>query len=244
MTIVSAAYSRRADEYIELLGSVGAVHVSDRHFIDKSADTTTGRVLDAGCGPGHWTDHLARRGLAVRGTDLVPAFIEHARRTYPDVAFDIGDLDDIDERDARLGGVLSWFSTIHHAPDRIWAPIAEIARVLRPDGGPVLGFFTGSRVERFDHAVTTAHRWPASTMRGLLLTQGFEVIRTHRRSGPDTRPVATLECRRTAAPIPGRRAPQPATLQVIPGVGRVVGNAKRVPHVCPTSPVPSREQCA
>jgi trans-aconitate methyltransferase len=49
-------------------------------------------VLDAGCGPGHWTNHLAGRGLEVRGIDLVPAFIEHARTSYPDVAFDFGSI--------------------------------------------------------------------------------------------------------------------------------------------------------
>jgi SAM-dependent methyltransferase len=37
------------------------------------------RLLDAGCGPGHFSVELARRGLSVLGIDLNSAAIEHAR---------------------------------------------------------------------------------------------------------------------------------------------------------------------
>ena len=197
MTSVTAAYSRRAAEYTDLLGSMEAVHPSDRQLIDSWAETLNGRVLDAGCGPGHWTDYLAGRGLVVRGIDLVPAFVDHARFSYPNTAFDIGNIDDIDEPDASLGGVLSWYSTIHHHPSRISEPVAEFARVLRPGGGLVLGFFEGSTVEQFDHAVTPAYRWPVPHMHELLSANGFEVIETHERTGQGTRPVAAMVCRRT-----------------------------------------------
>ena len=196
MTNVTAAYSRRAAEYTDLLGSMEAVHPSDRQLVDTWAESLTGRVLDAGCGPGHWTNHLAGRGLVVRGIDLVPAFIEHARLSYPNVAFDTGSIDEIDEPDASLGGVLSWYSTIHHSPAHISEPVAEFARVLRSGGGLVLGFFDGSAVEQFDHAVTPAYRWPVSQMQELLAVNGFEVVETHQRTGRGVRPVAAIVCRR------------------------------------------------
>lgn len=201
MTDVTAAYSRRAAEYTDLLGSMEAVHPSDRQLIDSWAQTLTGPVLDAGCGPGHWTNYLAGRGLAVRGIDLVPAFVEHARSSYPGVAFDLGSIDDIDEPDASLGGVLSWFSTIHHSPAHISEPLAEFARALRPGGGLVFGFFDGSSVEQFDHAVAPAYRWPVNQMRDLLAAGGFEVIETHQRAGQNVRPIAAMVCRRTPSAV-------------------------------------------
>jgi len=103
---VTAAYSARAAEYTELLGSMGAVHPSDRQLIDSWAAAVDGRVLDAGCGPGHWTGHLAGRGLDARGIDLVPSFVEHARAAYPGVRFDLESIEDIAEPDGALGGVL------------------------------------------------------------------------------------------------------------------------------------------
>lgn len=158
-----------------------------------------GRVLDAGCGPGHWTDHLARLGLDARGIDLVPSFIDHARSTYPGVAFDVRSIDAIDEADGSLNGVLSWFSTIHHTPDVIAAPIAEFARVLRPGGQLVLGFFSGDTIEPFDHAVVRAYRWPVNELRRIVVAEGFDVLEAHVRESRDQRPVGAIVCERRAA---------------------------------------------
>jgi hypothetical protein len=56
------AYSRRAVEYANLFGSMGAVHPSDRQLVDTWAEAITGPVVDAGCGPGQWTNYLVQRG--------------------------------------------------------------------------------------------------------------------------------------------------------------------------------------
>lgn len=188
----AAAYTARAVEYAEVLGSMAAVHPSDRDLVETWARTVSGRVLDAGCGPGQWAGHLASLGIEVRGIDLVPEFVDLARRSFPGVAFDRGDIDDLDEPDASYGGVLSWFSTIHHAPEAIAAPLGEFRRVLRPGGLLALGFFTGPAVEPFEHAVTRAYRWPVAPLRTQLDAAGFDVIEVHVREGPGARPVGAI----------------------------------------------------
>lgn len=185
-----------AAEYTDLLGSMSAVHPSDRQIIDSWAAQLEGEVLDAGCGPGHWTNHLNELGLNVRGIDLVPSFIDHARSTYPGIRFDLRSIDAIDEIDGSLAGVLSWFSTIHHEPDAITTPISEFARVLRPGGQLALGFFSGTAIEPFDHAVVRAYRWPAEQLRELLDAVGFDVVETYLREAHGQRPVGTIICER------------------------------------------------
>ncbi|WP_292859917.1 class I SAM-dependent methyltransferase [Microbacterium sp.] len=195
---MASAYSTRAAEYADALGSMDAVHPSDRQLVDTWARTAAGRVLDAGCGPGHWTDYLRGLGLDVRGIDIAPEFVAHARATYPDTTIDIGDIDAIDERDGSLGGILAWFSTIHHEPSRIPVPLAEFARVLRPGGTLLLGFFHGTEIEPFDHAVIRAYRWPATALSAVLDAAGFDIIETHRRTERGHRDVgAILAERRT-----------------------------------------------
>ncbi|WP_282944121.1 class I SAM-dependent methyltransferase [Cellulomonas endometrii] len=197
MTTVDEAYSRRAAEYADLFGSMRAVHPSDRQLVESWADTVDGRILDAGCGPGHWTNHLARRGKAVRGIDLVPAFIERARSSYPDVPFAVASIDRIDEPTASLGGILSWYSTIHHTPGRIAVPLAEFARTIRPGGALLVGYFDGgASIEEFDHAVAPAYRWPMRTLHEVLRRHGFDVVESHRRTGCDSRPHGAVICRR------------------------------------------------
>ena len=196
MPTVPTAYTTRAAEYIALLGSMAAVHPSDRALVDAWAAKLHGPVVDAGCGPGHWTAHLAARRLDVQGVDLTPAFIEHARITAPGIQFSVNSIEHLDAPDGSLGGILSWFSAIHHQPDRIAVPLAEFARALRAGGLLLLGFFDGNAVEPFDHAVVRAYRWPASEMRRQLEAVGFEIVSTHRRSEPGRRPVAAIIARR------------------------------------------------
>lgn len=199
MTNTTAAYSARAAEYTDLLGSMSAVHPSDRQLIDSWAERLSGSVLDAGCGPGHWTNYLTGLGLDVRGIDLVPSFISRAQSTYPSIRFDVQSIDDIDEADGSLGGVLSWYSTIHHDPSAIATPITEFARVLRPGGQLVLGYFSGRSIESFDHAVVRAYRWPAEELHHLLNAAGFDVLETHLREAQNERPVGAIVCERRPA---------------------------------------------
>ena len=196
MNDVSEAYSARAAEYIEALGVVEAMHPSDAALIASWGAQVDGPALDVGCGPGHWTAFLAQRGVDIRGVDLTPAFIAHARATYPKLRFATGSVEALDASDASLGGVLAWYSLIHHTPDAIGPALDEIARALRPGGLLLVGFFEGAVVEPFDHAVTTAYRWPVAELGERLRASGFELVETHTRTSPKTRPHAAIVARR------------------------------------------------
>ncbi|MBO9039474.1 class I SAM-dependent methyltransferase [Curtobacterium flaccumfaciens] len=190
---VTAAYSARADEYAALLGSMDAVHPDDRSLVDDWAAGRSGPLVDAGCGPGHWTAHLARQGHRVSGIDAVPEFVEHARRTHrPSVEFRVGSLDALPLADGSVDGVLAWYSVIHHEPSRIGEPLAEFRRVLTPVGGLLLGFFEGDAVEVFDHAVVSAYRWPVASLVTVLDEAGFDVVDVHTRTDPGHRPHGAI----------------------------------------------------
>jgi SAM-dependent methyltransferase len=126
---------------------MGAAHPSDRQLVATWADGIEGAVLDAGCGPGHWTNFLHEAGMPALGVDLVPEFIEHARAAYPGIPFRTGSLDALDVRTGTIGGVLAWYSLIHHVPDTIRTPLLEFRRVLSPGGALLVGFFEGTVVE-------------------------------------------------------------------------------------------------
>lgn len=192
MQTASDAYARRATEYTDKLGSMAAVHPADRLLVDTWAARTTGPVLDAGCGPGHWTHHLTSHGLTAHGIDLTPDFITHARRAYPRAHFDVADIDHIPYPNQSFTLVLSWYSTIHHTPTTIHRPLAEFARVLAPGGVLILGYFEGPCVEPFDHAVTPAYQWPATELAAAAEHAGLAVIETHQRTSPEHRPHGAI----------------------------------------------------
>ncbi|WP_203230620.1 class I SAM-dependent methyltransferase [Agromyces humi] len=196
ISAVSEAYSRRAQEYIDLFGTMSAVHPSDRQLVATWAGGIKGQVMDAGCGPGQWTNFLVGLGLDARGVDQVPEFIERARQEYPDVRFEVGTLESLNCGTAAFGGVLSWYSLIHHGPETIRVPLVEFHRALEPGGALLVGFFEGPVVEQFNHAVIPAYRWPVEALTAEFQAAGFDVLESHVRKTAGQRPQAALVARR------------------------------------------------
>jgi len=93
------------------------------------------RVLDAGCGPGHYAEELLQRGAEVVAFDVTPAMVELTRQRVGDRAtVHVGNLEqplDFAE-DAAFDVVLSPL-TFDYVED--WGhTFAEFFRVLRPGG--------------------------------------------------------------------------------------------------------------
>lgn len=185
---VRARYGAVADEYIERLGRLEQMSPTDRATIETWAREANGPVLDAGCGPGHWTKAIHDLGIEVEGIDAVPEFIASASARFPDVEFQLGDLADLAFETGRLAGILAWYSLIHVEPAEFRAVLAELARCLRPGGTLLLGFFVGDGIERFDHAVAAAYRWPLDDVSRALDGAGFVSLGSRIRHDPGARP--------------------------------------------------------
>jgi len=56
-------------------------------FLKKNIPAGGRRVLDMGCGPGHYCGRFAAEGFEAEGIDLDPAMIESARGRYPQAEF-------------------------------------------------------------------------------------------------------------------------------------------------------------
>ena len=194
---VAAAYSARAAEYTSLFGSISSTHPADQQLVLAWAKGLSGRVIDAGCGPGQWTAFLHSAGATVEGVDLVPEFIETASQNHPEVQFSVGSLETLPTPDQSLAGILAWYSVIHTPPANIDAVLDEFARCIEPGGGLLLGFFEGPALESFPHAVTPAYFWPVEEMSARLLKASFTVVSTHSRADPGSRPHAAIIARRT-----------------------------------------------
>ncbi len=184
---VTAAYSRMADLYIERFGSADSVHPDDLAFLRRHLAGLPGRVLDAGCGPGHLTAWLAAGGCDVVGLDRVTAFLDHARATHPTCSFRYGSLAELDDEPGSLDGILAWGSVIHLPPADLGPALVGFRRVLRPGGVLVLALFDGTDLEPFEHKVTRAWFWSPAGTRQRLVAAGFTLVEMLHRAEEDGR---------------------------------------------------------
>lgn len=198
---VRDAYGARAEEYADLAVSPEWMEEQDHRMISGWAGAVSGRLIDAGCGPGQWTDVLRRLGHDVEGVDLVPGFVDIARSRFPQTAYRVAELDDLGVADGSLAGILSWYSIIHTEPAGVPRILGEFARCLRDGGSLLLGMFEGPRVEPFPHAITTAYFWSVEEMSRRLVDAGFRVEATESRVDPGRRPHAAIVARRQRSAV-------------------------------------------
>lgn len=190
------AYERRSDDYIAMFPSISATDPEDRDLIQAWAIAQPGKILDVGCGPGHWTGWLHGQGLDIEGIDPVPAFIDQARLNHPEVRFRVGRAEALSVETSSLAGILAWYSVIHTDPELLGETFSEFARAIRPGGGLCVGFFAGPDLEPFEHAVSKAYFWPVSRLGDVIERAGFSVTSTQLRQDPGTRNHAATLARR------------------------------------------------
>lgn len=139
-----------------------------------------GDVVEVGSGPGRVTAYLHGLGVNVRGIDLSPRMVELARRTFPDLRFDVGSMTALDIPDEALAGLAAWYSIIHIPPDTLPEVVAEFHRVLAPGGRLLVAFQVGDAPLHFDEAFghrvdLDFHRLAPDHVAGLLDRAGIPV---------------------------------------------------------------------
>lgn len=184
-------------------GDFGRKFVLDGPMVERIIMGQFRTALDVGCGEGRFCRMLASHGIDTIGIDPTTPLIAQARRAHPDGAYMIGAAEHLPFPDASFDLVVSYLSLVD-IPD-IERGIAEMARVLRPQGSLLIanlnGFQTagGARAWRrllnFRHRFTMDHymqarpewaswrgirvqNWhrPMSTYFKLLLANGLQLL--------------------------------------------------------------------
>jgi SAM-dependent methyltransferase len=116
-----------------------------------------GRVLEAGCGPGHVVEYLQRRGLDIEGVELNASVVAEAKRRYSQLRIELGDISALSCRDDTYSGLLS-FGVVEHFRGGLERPLAEHLRVLRPGGIAVISVPSYNRLRRWKNGMRAVLR--------------------------------------------------------------------------------------
>jgi SAM-dependent methyltransferase len=146
---VQNSYDRVAEDYAEHFRDELYKKTFDRKMLDWLAEKVGGLgvICDMGCGPGQVARYLSEQGAKVCGIDLSPGMVEHARRLNPGITFQQGDMLALaDIADNSYGGMAAFYSVIHIPRPALKQALAELKRVLRPEGVLLLAFHIGQEI--------------------------------------------------------------------------------------------------
>jgi ubiquinone/menaquinone biosynthesis C-methylase UbiE len=95
------------------------------------------RLLDVGCGTGHWSAFFSEMGYQVEGVDIAPEMVEAARRAVPACSFRVADACDLPFEDGSFDVVAS-MAALEFVPDPA-AAVREMARRATSGGHLLVG---------------------------------------------------------------------------------------------------------
>ncbi|MDX3195949.1 class I SAM-dependent methyltransferase [Streptomyces sp. MN03-5084-2B] len=139
----ATSYDTVASSYAEFVSDALEKEPYLKAALTLFAAQVGGPAVDVGCGPGHFTAYLASLGVDASGVDLSPGMIDLARRSHPELRFEVGSMTDLPLPDASVAGVLASWSLIHVPDEAVPAALGHFHRVLRPGGLLAIGYHVG-----------------------------------------------------------------------------------------------------
>ena len=139
----ATSYDTVASSYAEFVSGALEEQPYLKAALTLFAAQVDGPVADVGCGPGHFTAYLASLGVDASGIDLSPGMVDLARRSHPELRFEVGSMTDLALPGASVAGVLASWSLIHVPDEAVPVALGQFHRVLRPGGQLVIGYHVG-----------------------------------------------------------------------------------------------------
>ena len=189
-----------------------------------------GDAVDAACGTGRVTAHLAGLGHRVRGVDASPGMLAKARAKLPDVTFTEGSVQALPLPDDSSDLVTCCLSLAHVG--ELAPAFAEFARVLRPGGHLVMSDTRGHFVGSSRYPLV---KWQADGSFGYLPT--WHHLTSDYLKAALPLGFAVRRCRGAAAAARRRRPGGSAGAARRPGGS--AGHLGAAQHGCPTQPTRS-----
>lgn len=126
----------------------------DRDLLERFARRNGGNgiICDLGCGPGQVASFLWKIGCRAIGADLSAGMVAEASRLHPEIPFRQENMLELSFQSGALAGIVAFYSIVNLPKDALALALAEMHRVLQPDGELLLSFHIGNHevhVDRF-----------------------------------------------------------------------------------------------
>lgn len=148
-------YNDTADNY-----AAGRIDELSKKHLDRlllkefaSVNKDKGLCADFGCGPGQTTKFIYDHGVKdIMGIDISSGMTDAARRLFPKIKFETGDLLEVSYPSSYFGSALAFYAIVHFTYDQIRVAFSEVNRVLKKGAHFLFSFHVGNETVHFDKA--------------------------------------------------------------------------------------------
>ena len=92
------------------------------------------KLLDVGCGPGHYSSLLGKRGYHMRALDISKSMVKEASLRNPDISVSQMDMANLQYDNSEFDGLWVCASLPHIPKEFVEDVLREFSRVLKPEG--------------------------------------------------------------------------------------------------------------
>jgi ubiquinone/menaquinone biosynthesis C-methylase UbiE len=147
-----------------------------------SLNKNKGTCADLGCGPGQTAKFLFDCGVRdIVGIDISPGMLNSARKFFPDIRFETGDLLSLPYSANYFSSAIAFYAIVNFDLDHVSMAFREINRVLKKRAHFLFSFHVGEGIVHFDKASDIdvdidLYFWQTDTILELLRDNKFRVI--------------------------------------------------------------------
>jgi ubiquinone/menaquinone biosynthesis C-methylase UbiE len=169
-----------ADKFIDELDKKHLDRILLQSF--AAANSSKGKLIDLGCGPGQTTRFLYNAGVKdIIGIDISPNMITEAQTANPSIHFEVSDMLALKLADNSAGSAIAFYSIVNFDYERVKAAFKEIKRVLVDDGELLFSFHVGKDTVHLDNFLDQQvdidfYFFDIDNIAGMLTDTGFEIV--------------------------------------------------------------------
>lgn len=155
---------------------------TDLNYIDEFLKKCNKKILDLGCGMGHYSKYMKSKGFELVGIDFSKEMLKFAKDNEPNIKFIESDICDLPQNlDKDFDGVLLAYVIQHLSKEETMECLKKLKEYIKPNANLLIFFREGNNIineeEPFDTKyIYTIKEYNVEEITELLSECGYDVI--------------------------------------------------------------------
>lgn len=175
--ITKEAHNAIAEKYYELYKD----DTSDLKYFDLFLKDCKHRILDLGCGMGHYSNYMYDKEFDVVGIDISENMINIAKRNNPNIEFIVSDICDLDViKKYKFDGVVLAYVLQHLSKEEVINLFNQMNDIVNDNGKLLMFLREGNGVVEEIEPIDTRYKYiineySKEEIKDILLENGWEI---------------------------------------------------------------------